>query len=175
MKKVPHRIYLSEEQMPKQWYNLRADMKEQPDPMLNPATMKPIEEADLYPIFCRELAHQEMDAQTRYVDIPEEVQEFYKMTAKKALNHPVFRLEDQVFSSMEKHLFIDSSKPLYCKACLYYIAARLLEESGLSPRTAPSSDLLHQILITGAFTLLSIWIDRPEAGSRYTEESITIG
>ncbi len=79
MKKVPHRIYLSEEQMPKQWYNLRADMKEQPDPMLNPATMKPIEEADLYPIFCRELAHQEMDAQTRYVDIPEEVQEFYKM------------------------------------------------------------------------------------------------
>lgn len=78
---------------------------------------------------------------------PDYIQEFYKMTAKKALNHPVFRLEDQVFSSMEKHLFIDSSKPLYCKACLYYIAARLLEESGLSPRTAPSSDLLHQILI----------------------------
>lgn len=79
MKKVPHRIYLTEEQMPKQWYNLRADMKEQPDPMINPATGKPATEEDLYPVFCKELAHQEMDYETRYVDIPEEIQDFYKM------------------------------------------------------------------------------------------------
>ena len=79
MTKVPHRIYLTEDQMPKQWYNLRADMPEQPDPMINPATMKPATEEDLYPVFCTELAHQEMDAQTRYIDIPEEIQEFYKM------------------------------------------------------------------------------------------------
>jgi len=79
MKKVPHRIYLTEEQMPKQWYNLRADMKEQPDPMINPGTMKPATEEDLYPVFCKKLAHQEMDYKTRYVDIPEEIQEFYKM------------------------------------------------------------------------------------------------
>lgn len=78
-KKIPHRLYLTEDQMPKQWYNLRADMKEQPDPMLNPATLKPVKEEDLYPIFCKELAHQEMDAATRYIDIPEEVQDFYKM------------------------------------------------------------------------------------------------
>ena len=52
--------------MPKQWYNLRADMPEQPDPMLNPATLKPATEEDLYPVFCKELAHQEMDAETRY-------------------------------------------------------------------------------------------------------------
>ena len=77
--KIPHRIYLTEDQMPKQWYNLRADMKEQPDPMLNPTTLQPATEEDLYPVFCRELAHQEMDATTRYVDIPEEVQDFYKM------------------------------------------------------------------------------------------------
>ena len=79
MKTSPHRIYLTEDQMPKQWYNLRADMKEQPDPLLNPATGKPATEEDLYPVFCKKLAHQEMDAQTRYFDIPDEVLEFYKM------------------------------------------------------------------------------------------------
>ena len=72
---VPHRIYLSEDQIPRQWYNLRADMKEQPDPMLNPATMRPVTEADLRPVFSDELAHQELDAVTRYVDIPEEIRE----------------------------------------------------------------------------------------------------
>lgn len=79
MAKIPHRLYLSEDQMPKQWYNLRADMKEQPDPLINPATMKPAVEEDLYPVFCKKLAHQEMDAETRYIDIPEEVQEMYKI------------------------------------------------------------------------------------------------
>ncbi len=79
MKKVPHRLHLTEDQMPKQWYNLRADMPEQPDPMLNPATLKPATEEDLYPVFCKELAHQEMDAETRYIDIPEEIQEMYKI------------------------------------------------------------------------------------------------
>lgn len=78
---------------------------------------------------------------------PDYIGEFHKIASKKALNCPVFRLEEQVFSHMEKYLFLDSSKPLYCKACLYYAAARLLEESGLSPRKTPSSDLLHQILI----------------------------
>jgi tryptophan synthase beta chain len=79
MKNIPHRIYLTEDQMPKQWYNLRADMKELPDPMLNPQTLKPVTEEDLYPVFCKELAHQELDSNTRYIDIPEEIQEFYKM------------------------------------------------------------------------------------------------
>ena len=78
-KKIPHRLYLTEEQMPKQWYNLRADMKEKPDPLLNPGTLKPCKEEELYPIFCKELARQEFDDTTRYIDIPEEVQEFYKM------------------------------------------------------------------------------------------------
>ncbi|MGE4588110.1 MAG: TrpB-like pyridoxal phosphate-dependent enzyme [Acidaminococcaceae bacterium] len=79
MKKIPHRLYLTEEQMPKQWYNLRADMKEKPDSMLNPATMQPIKETDLHPVFCEKLAAQEMDNDTRYFDIPEEIQDFYKM------------------------------------------------------------------------------------------------
>ncbi len=78
-KKVPHRLYLSEDQMPKQWYNLRADMKEQPAPLLHPGTLNPVTKEDLYPIFCEQLAKQELDSTTRYIDIPEEVQEFYKM------------------------------------------------------------------------------------------------
>ena len=79
MAKIPHRLYLTEDQMPKQWYNLRADMKELPDPMLNPATLQPAKEEDLYPVFCKALAHQELDDKTRYVDIPDEVQEMYKV------------------------------------------------------------------------------------------------
>ncbi len=79
MAKIPHRLYLSEEQIPKQWYNLRADMKEQPEPLLNPATLKPATIDDLTPVFCKELAKQELDATTRYIDIPEEVQEMYKV------------------------------------------------------------------------------------------------
>ena len=79
MVKIPHRLYLTEDEMPKQWYNLRADMKEQPDPIINPATMQPAVEEDLYPVFCKKLAHQEMDAQTRFIDIPEPVQEMYKI------------------------------------------------------------------------------------------------
>ncbi|MDE6211228.1 MAG: TrpB-like pyridoxal phosphate-dependent enzyme [Clostridia bacterium] len=79
MTKIPHRFYLTEDQMPTQWYNLRADMKEQPEPLLNPATGEPVEEKDLYPIFCEKLAHQEMDKETRYIDIPEEILDMYKI------------------------------------------------------------------------------------------------
>lgn len=79
MAKIPHRLYLTEDQMPTQWYNLRADMPEQPDPMLNPATLQPLAEEDLYPIFCKELAHQEMDSKTRYIDIPEGILEEYRI------------------------------------------------------------------------------------------------
>lgn len=79
MSNAPYRVYLSEKEVPRQWYNLRADMKENHDPYINPGTMKPAKLEDLYPVFCQELAKQEMDNETRYVDIPEEVLEFYKM------------------------------------------------------------------------------------------------
>ena len=77
--KIPHRLYLTEDQMPRQWYNLRSDMKEQPDPLLNPGTLEPLKEEELYPIFCEALAHQEMDAATPFVDIPEAVRNVYLM------------------------------------------------------------------------------------------------
>jgi len=78
-RKVPKRIFLTEDQMPTQWYNVRADMKEQHDPYINPGTMKPATFEDLLPVFCTELARQECDSETRYVDIPEEIQNFYKI------------------------------------------------------------------------------------------------
>jgi tryptophan synthase beta chain len=77
-KKIPYRTYLSEEQMPKYWYNLRADMKEQHDPYIHPGTMKPVVLDDLLPVFCRELAEQEMNTTDRYIEIPGPVQEFYR-------------------------------------------------------------------------------------------------
>ncbi len=86
MAKIPHRLILTEDQMPKQWYNLRADMKEKPDPLRNPATGEPVKKEDLYPIFCEELAAQEMDNDTPYFDIPEEVLDIYKMYRPSPLN-----------------------------------------------------------------------------------------
>lgn len=79
MAKIPYRLYLPEDKIPTQWYNLRADMKDLPDPMLNPQTFKPATEEDLYPVFCKALAHQEMDDTTRYIDIPEGIREMYKL------------------------------------------------------------------------------------------------
>ncbi len=77
--KIPYKIYLEENEMPRQWYNVRADMKNKPAPILNPATMKPITVEELAPIFCEELARQELDDATPYFDIPQEIRDFYKM------------------------------------------------------------------------------------------------
>ena len=77
--KIPYKIYLSEDEIPKQWYNVRADMKNKPEPLRNPATGAPMSAADLSPVFCDELIKQELDNDTAYIDIPEEVQSFYKM------------------------------------------------------------------------------------------------
>ncbi|MBR1892103.1 MAG: TrpB-like pyridoxal phosphate-dependent enzyme [Lachnospiraceae bacterium] len=76
---IPYKIYLSEDEIPKQWYNVRADMKNKPAPLLNPATMKPMTFEDLRPVFCDELIKQELDDTTAYIDIPTEVRDFYKM------------------------------------------------------------------------------------------------
>ena len=78
-KKIPYKIYLEESEMPTAWYNLRADMKNKPAPLLDPVTHKPMTEADLAPVFCEELIRQELDDTTPYFEIPEEIRNFYKM------------------------------------------------------------------------------------------------
>ena len=77
--KIPYKIYLEENEMPKAWYNLRADMINKPAPLLDPVTHKPMGEADLEGVFCKELIRQELDDTTAYFEIPEEIRNFYKM------------------------------------------------------------------------------------------------
>ena len=78
-KEIPYKIYLEESEMPKQWYNVRADMKNKPAPLLNPGTLQPMTVEELSGVFCRELAEQELDDKTPYIDIPQEILDFYKM------------------------------------------------------------------------------------------------
>ena len=78
-KKIPYKIYLEESEMPTQYYNVRADMKKKPAPLLNPATLKPMTAEELSQVFCTELVKQELDDTTPYFDIPKEIQDFYKM------------------------------------------------------------------------------------------------
>ena len=77
--KIPYKIYLEENEMPKQWYNVRADMKNKPAPLLNPGTLEPMKAEELEGVFCKELVQQELDDTTAYIDIPEEICNFYKM------------------------------------------------------------------------------------------------
>ena len=88
--KIPYKIYLSEDEIPKQWYNVRADMKVKPAPLLNPANGQPLKPEELEPIFCKELIRQEFDNDTKWIDIPEEVLNFYKMYRPSPLVHATF-------------------------------------------------------------------------------------
>ena len=76
---IPYKIYLTEDEMPKAWYNLRSAMKNKPAPLLNPGTLEPMKAEDLEPVFCKELIKQELDNDTEYFPIPEEILSFYKM------------------------------------------------------------------------------------------------
>lgn len=77
--KIPYKIYLSESEMPKTWYNVRADMKNKPAPLLNPGTLEPMTAEELSTVFCEELVAQELNNDDRYIDIPQEILDFYKM------------------------------------------------------------------------------------------------
>lgn len=76
---IPYKIYLDEKEMPNAWYNVRADMKNKPAPLLNPGTLKPMKAEELSGVFCEELVKQELDDTTPYFEIPEEIRKFYKM------------------------------------------------------------------------------------------------
>ena len=76
---VPYKIYLTDDEMPKAWYNLRADMKNKPAPLMNPGTHKPMTAEELGQVFCAELVQQELDDTTPFIEIPDEIRNFYKM------------------------------------------------------------------------------------------------
>ena len=79
MSKIPYKILLSEDEMPKQWHNIRAEMKSLPEPFIHPGTLKPCVREDLLPVFCSDLVDQELNVTDKYIDIPEEILNFYKM------------------------------------------------------------------------------------------------
>ena len=87
---TPYKIYLEENEIPKFWYNVRADMKTKPAPLLNPGTLKPMTAEDLAPVFCEELVAQELNDTDREIPIPQEIQDFYKMYRPSPLTHAVF-------------------------------------------------------------------------------------
>lgn len=78
-KEIPYKIYLEESELPKYWYNMRADMKNKPAPLLNSKTLKPMTKEELSAVFCDELIEQELDDTNAYIPIPEEIIDFYKM------------------------------------------------------------------------------------------------
>ncbi len=89
-KNEPYKIYLTEDEIPSTWYNVRADMKNKPAPMLNPGTLKPMTKEDLAPVFCEELCMQELNETDREIPIPGEIRDFYKMYRPSPLTHAVF-------------------------------------------------------------------------------------
>ena len=101
---IPYKTYLEESEMPKQWYNVRADMKNKPAPLSNPATLEPMKFEELRPVFCDELIKQEMDDTTPYFDIPQEFLDFYKMYRPSPLVRAYF---------LEKYL--DTPAKIYSK------------------------------------------------------------
>ena len=94
-KEIPYKIYLEENEMPKAWYNLRADMINKPAPLLNPGTHEPMKAEELAGVFCEELVKQELDNDTRFIEIPEEIRNFYKMYRPSPLVRAYF-LEEKL-------------------------------------------------------------------------------
>ena len=92
---VPYKIYLSEDELPQAWYNVRADMKNKPAPLLNPGTLQPMTFEDLRPVFCDELIRQELDNDTAYIPIPQPIRDFYKMYRPSPLIRAYF-LEEKL-------------------------------------------------------------------------------
>ena len=78
-REIPYKIYLEENEMPDKWYNVRADMKKKPAPLLNPGTLQPMTFEELQGVFCDELVKQELDDTNAFIEIPEEIRNFYKM------------------------------------------------------------------------------------------------
>jgi len=88
--KIPTRLHLSDDEVPKYWYNLRADMANKPDPLLHPGTLLPVTAAEMEPLFCKEPVKQELDETTRLIPIPEGIQEFYRAYRPSALVRAYF-------------------------------------------------------------------------------------
>ncbi len=129
---IPYKTYLTEDELPKAWYNVRADMKKKPAPLLNAATLKPCTATDLEPVFCADLVKQELDETTPWFEIPKEIRDFYKMFRpsplirayflEKALNTPA-----KIYYKFEGNNTSGSHKLNSAVAQAYYAKAQGLK------------------------------------------------
>ena len=129
---MPYKTYLSEDELPTAWYNLRADMKTKPAPLLNPATLKPVTAEELEHVFCRSLVAQELDCDTPFIPIPDEVQKFYRMFRPSPLVRAYFleRVLDtpaKIFYKFEGNNTSGSHKLNSAVAQAYYAKAEGLK------------------------------------------------
>ena len=125
-KKIPYKIYLTEDELPRQWYNVRADMKNKPAPLLNPATLQPMTYEDLRPVFCDELIKQELDDHTAYIDIPTEIRDFYKMYRPSPLVR-AYCLEEQLGTPAKIYYKFEGNAPEYISRDLRECAQMVAE------------------------------------------------
>ena len=108
--KIPYKIYLNEDEMPKAWYNLRADMKQKPAPLLNPGTLQPMKAEELADVFCEELIAQELDDTTAFFEIPEEIRNFYKMYRPSPLVR-AYCLEEKLDTPAKIYYKLEGNNP----------------------------------------------------------------
>lgn len=140
--KIPYKIYLSEEEMPRTWYNVRADMKVKPAPLRNPATGEVMKFEDLRGVFCDELIRQELDDETREIPIPQEIRDFYKMYRPSPLVR-AYCLEEKldtpahIYYKFEGNNTSGSHKLNSAVAQAYYAKNQGLK--GVTTETAPVS------------------------------------
>ena len=155
---IPYKIYLSEDEMPKAWYNVRADMKVKPAPLLNPGTGKPMGFEDLRPVFCDELIRQELDNDDREIPIPQEILDFYKMyrpsplvrayCLEKALGTPA-----KIYYKFEGNNTSGSHKLNSAIAQAYYAKQQGLK--GVTTETGEAKTIVFGLTGTGYFDMVA--------------------
>ena len=147
-KEIPYKIYLEESEMPKQWYNVRADMKKKPAPLLNPATKQPVTAEELEAVFCKELVKQELDDTTAYIDIPQEILDFYKMYRPAPLVR-AYCLEKALGTPAKIYYKFEGNAPQYisrdlreCSEIVSMLDAKMLQlnEAIIEARAAQEED-----------------------------------
>ena len=168
---IPYKIYLSEDEMPKQWYNLRADMTNKPAPLLNPGTLQPMTFEELRGVFCDELVQQELDDTTAYFDIPEEIREFYKMYRPSPLVRAYClekgsRTPAKIYYKFEGNNTSGSHKLNSAIAQAYYAKQQGLTRRHHGDRRRPvGHGALHGLLLLAIWTARSIWSRSPMSRS----------
>ena len=142
---IPYKIYLSEDEMPRYWYNVRADMKTKPAPLLNPGTLQPMTAEEMGQVFCAELVKQEMDNDTALIPIPEDVRNFYKMYRPSPLVR-AYCLEEKLGTPAHIYYKFEGSAPEYIskdlRACAEFVAE--LDDKMLSLNEAIQSEALRK-------------------------------